>query len=537
MKQLFFFLILFVSLSTIAQNNNTQLLYLKLKTEYAPYPGKIDFDSFKKALPEFQVVIKDYNISDIKCVFKSKSQNIQSIYYLRYPISEEVSELIRDLEQLEKVEYAEEPMKYSFSSIPNDPEFTSEQWNLTKIQVSEAWDVYNGGTGYKTKIAIIDAGFIVHEDLWGNFWQNDGDIWDNGIDDDNNGFIDDTYGWDAANDDNNPAIEANETDPTYGHGTFVSGFAAAVTNNGIGIASVSHNNAEIIPIKVGKNNIVGDIEIPSGSIPYALDYAMAAGAEIVSMSLSAQYESDLGSNNGRTMHQIVQEAQNMGIIMLAATGNNANYYEEISYPALFPEVIAVGSTDENDYKASSSQYSESVDIMAPGHLVFSTIQADPWYQGGWSGTSFSTPTVAGALALMKSFLPTASNEQLVGCLYSGTDDIESIGGNTPYIGKLGHGRLNIYKSMLCMEDISLAIEKTEINPFELYIYPNPANNFIVAKCKDLQVEDCQILDLTGKIVKQFRIQDSQFTIQISDLQNGIYFIKVGSQLQKFIKQN
>lgn len=449
MKKLISIILLISVLTTFSQTEN--LIYLKLKENIAVFPGIKDFKTFKNTYNQFDKVISDYNITDIKCVFKTKSKKIQSIYYVKYN-NTNVDSLLFALNNINIVEYAEKPLNYTFSATVNDPDCSTEQWNLTKIQAQEAWDIYNGGSGYKTKVAIIDAGFkLNHEDLAANFWHNTNEIPNNGIDDDNNGFIDDVNGWDIADNDNNPQPTEQETNNDFGHGTFVCGFVAGVTNNGIGIASVSHNTAEIIPIKVGTGTT--NISIPPGTIPAAMDYAMINGAEIISMSLSAQNEDDLGYSNGRTMHEIVQEAEAQGILMLAATGNLAAYYSEISYPARFPEVIAVGSTDENDYKASSSQYSTDVDIMAPGHLVYSTIQEYPWYQGGWSGTSFATPTVAGALALMKSFHPEATTAQLKQCLFSGADNIESIGANTPYAGMLGHGRLNVYKSIRCIDSL------------------------------------------------------------------------------------
>ena len=546
MKKFISLLLIFIVLSVGAQND--KIIYLKLNDSIAEYPGIKDFKIFKNKYPQFNAVIHQFNISDIKCIFRTKSKRIQSIYYVTVPASVNEQQLIKNLRSTAGVEYVERPLKYKFSATVNDPEFVSEQWNLTKIQAPEAWGIYAGGTAYKTKIAIIDAGFNTsHEDLSANFWHNTAEIPDNGIDDDGNGWIDDYNGWDVANDDKTVNLDANETDGTYGHGTFVCGFAAAMTNNNTGIASVSHNNAEIIPIKVGNNDINGNIQIASGTLPYGMDYAINNGAEIISMSISSQYDSDLGDYAGQTMHEFVQEAVNNGIIVAAATGNNAINYTDISYPARYPEVIAVGSTDENDYKASSSQYSTSVDIMAPGHLVYSTIQASPWYQGGWSGTSFSTPTVASALALMKSFQPTASVEQLKQCLYSGADDIESIGANTPYIGKLGHGRLNVYNSMRCLDSIFNPTGILAIKTKNFQIYPNPASNNVQLIIDNEQLgETIQILDITGKTVKPIIASlvlsevegkaKQSLSIDISNLQNGIYFVKVGNTVQKFIKK-
>ena len=74
------------------------------------------------------------------------------------------------------------------------------------------------------------------------------------------------------------------------------------------------------------------------------------------------------------------------------------------------------------------------------------------------------------------------------------------------------------------------IQKTTFN-----IYPNPANSFVLISGHVIgnQVE---IMDISGKVLKQFKIQNSEFKIQTADLQNGIYFVKVGTSVQKLIKR-
>lgn len=294
------------------ETSNSQLVYLKLKPEFATKHGLRNINDFLKQFPEFSSIVTTYDVQSISCPFKAQSASVQSIYYVYLSNKSNLEAFVAAINQFECVDYAELPLKFSFSSTVNDFNFESEQWNLQIIQTEEAWGIYSGGTGYKPKIAVIDAGFVVHEDLFANFWVNENDIWNNGINEDSNGFIDDAYGWDAANYDNFPALDSDETDAIYGHGTFVAGFASSVTNIELGIASVAFNNALVMPIKVAKNNSDGIAEIPEGAIPLALDYAIVNGAEIVNMSLSAQDESSLGANAGRVMHEIVQKHMHRG---------------------------------------------------------------------------------------------------------------------------------------------------------------------------------------------------------------------------------
>ena len=78
------------------------------------------------------------------------------------------------------------------------------------------------------------------------------------------------------------------------------------------------------------------------------------------------------------------------------------------------------------------------------------------------------------------------------------------------------------------------VEEIISNESSLSIYPNPANNLIVVT--NLANEDIQILDITGKIIRLVKSNETKQSIDISDLQKGIYFIKVGQETQKLIKQ-
>jgi hypothetical protein len=69
---------------------------------------------------------------------------------------------------------------------------------------------------------------------------------------------------------------------------------------------------------------------------------------------------------------------------------------------------------------------------------------------------------------------------------------------------------------------------------DLVIYPNPATDYIVVKCKNVLPESCEILDVTGKSIRLIKIQDLEFEIQISDLEKGIYFIRIEKQIKKLI---
>ncbi len=84
----------------------------------------------------------------------------------------------------------------------------------------------------------------------------------------------------------------------------------------------------------------------------------------------------------------------------------------------------------------------------------------------------------------------------------------------------------------CLNNIN-TLNKSKI----LKIYPNPAHNNIKLLIGNPQYgEIIKILNIDGKLVKQLRIQQSESIINISDLENGVYFIKTGDSIHKFIKE-
>jgi photosystem II stability/assembly factor-like uncharacterized protein len=86
------------------------------------------------------------------------------------------------------------------------------------------------------------------------------------------------------------------------------------------------------------------------------------------------------------------------------------------------------------------------------------------------------------------------------------------------------------------EDIVTSINENSDNSFR--IYPNPANTYVQVESKNLKGESIKVFDITGKIVKSTIINsynEELVTIDISDLEKGVYFIKINSSSQKFIK--
>jgi len=304
-------------------------------------------------------------------------------------------------------------------SIPNDPYYSSYQSPyLDRMQMPAAWDYTTGRP--QVVIAVLDTGVdMAHPDLQGGIWTNPDEAPGNGIDDDGNGFVDDIHGWDFAENDNLPTDD-------HGHGTHVSGIAAARINNGIGIAGMA-GQATIMPVDVFKGGI-GTYD----SLIRAIIYATDNGAQVINMSLGA-------TSYSRGEQAAVDYAWSHGVALVAAAGNTGlNTYH---YPAAHPHVIAVAATDAGDRRAGFSTYGDFVDVAAPGSSVWSTYRGSSYT--AMSGTSMAAPHVSGLVALVLSLNPDLTPDMVHDLIAQNADDLGAPGWD-PYFGD---GRINALQTL------------------------------------------------------------------------------------------
>src|SRR5690606_19047866 len=116
--------------------------------------------------------------------------------------------------------------------------------------------------------------------------------------------------------------------------------------------------------------------------------------------------------------------------------------QEIDYPAAYQGVMAVTSVDYSDRKSSFSNYGSQADISAPGE-VFTTANGNRYTIA--RGTSFCTPLVSSAAALVKSRFPQFNMSQVQEQLRITADNIDTR--NPVYAGLLGKGRLNLFRAV------------------------------------------------------------------------------------------
>lgn len=276
------------------------------------------------------------------------------VHVLRIPV--ERFDLVRNqLASLESVAYTEINQEvYAQEIIPNDPAWPL-QYNMAAIRAPQGWQYSTGSSSII--IAVIDSGVdATHPELAGKL----------------------VAGYDFVNADFDPADD-------YGHGTHVAGLAAAIGNNGIGMAGVAWN-ARVMPLKVLNSGGGGSYANTAAAILWATDQ----GARVINLSLG-------GVSPSLVLEEAVNYAADRGVLMVGAAGNTASPW--VLYPAAYPAVIAVASTDSANQVSTFSNYGPQVELAAPGTGVYSLSP------GGYmvrNGTSMSAPQVSGLAAILLS---------------------------------------------------------------------------------------------------------------------------------------
>lgn len=406
--------------------------------------------------PSITQLLDRHRVSDVKKLVPHRTGPLAKIFVVKVPavsVDSDILAVVDDFAKDSNAEYAE-PNYFAYTLAerpkPNDPLY-SQQWHLPKVSAPNAWLVTPGSPN--VVIAVIDTGVKWnHPDLAANIWRNAGEIPNNDIDDDRNGYIDDDKGWDfvETSDPNcwtgeDCTIEDNNPDDFHGHGTHVSGVAAAVTNNGVGVAGMCQR-CKIMPVRAGYAVRVSPLPYPLGGLEYddiiqAISYAADNGAKIISMSFSG--------SAAQALQDAIRYAAGRGAILVAAAGNGGA--QTLDYPARYSETISVSATDRNDQKANFSNYGPWVDVAAPGVDIWSTLppgrQLSPtcWDSDGdgyddCSGTSMATPLTAGVVGLAVANNPNLNRDQVKTLMRSSVDPL-----TIP--GYVGTGRINAFKAV------------------------------------------------------------------------------------------
>jgi subtilisin family serine protease len=248
------------------------------------------------------------------------------------------------------------------------------------------------------------------------------------------------------------SVRSSSADVTdyQGHGTFVASLAAGSPSNEEGVTGFG-GDARLLVVQAGApDGTISDVD-ESAAIVYAVDH----GAKIINMSFGGPFSS-------ATEQSAVAYAAAHDVLLVAAAGNSGQSGNFPNYPAALLQPIgsngqggvglAVAATRLDGSRASFSNYGSYISLAAPGEDVLGAVSSssDPssWPRqalpgssvgiyGYASGTSFSSPEVAGAAALVWGANPSLRASDVADILK------QSGSGNGSWNEQTGYGNLDV----------------------------------------------------------------------------------------------
>ncbi len=355
------------------------------------------------------------------------------------------------------------PQEVTIKSVFTEP-YISRMSYLNQIgDIFSVWEEYRGRG---VKVAIIDKAFhAYHEDFY----------------DENNNLAVSSLSASFTN--NNGTVTkrvgVNEVnDLSDSHGTFCAGIVGA-----------RHNNKGVIGIAPECEMILLKVDGKPKSIAEAFKYAADIGVRVITISIGSyyNYEGDLindGSDLGDVFDESLLYCHNKGVVVCSAAGNGGPNYStatDYTFPGACDYVIGAGGLAYNSVTKiwegssynSSKQY-QFVDVFAPSEMMYGCSNYEEngtyyTYDGGWRGTSFASPIVAGLAALYFEKYPTYTVSQFEQALYAScvklTDN--SIVSNPSE--QLGYGRVDVGRLMSITSPTTVEI-KVKSSWSNVYLY-------------------------------------------------------------------
>lgn len=222
----------------------------------------------------------------------------------------------------------------SVGTIPVFTEGPKTPWGILAVHAGSAW--VDSQAGANARVLVLDTGIDAgHQDLMANFEQG-------------KNFSENEDG----------EVDAADFMDQEGHGTHVAGTIAAAYNQKTGFTGVAPS------AKILMGRVCGKVGCSSIAVFEGINWGIEQNVDVISMSLGGPF----GSAN----HEMaVTAAESAGITVVAASGNGGT--PQVSYPAAFSNVYAVGAIDIDLKKTNFSQWGPELDITAPGAAVVSSV--------------------------------------------------------------------------------------------------------------------------------------------------------------------
>ena len=329
--------------------------------------------------------------------------------------------------------------------VPNDT-FYGEQWHHANtgqsggtpgadIESEGGWDISRGSNA--VVVAVLDTGIDSdHPEFAGRILP----------------------GWDFVNDDADPEDD-------HGHGTLVTGLLAANAGNGFAVAGTDHE-CMILPVKVLDSFNIGT----TSNLINALGFGTTNAVDVISMSL-------VNYPCSTALDDALRDAKLAGAILVACAGNGGIGDADASCPGASFHSLSIGTTMDNDARASYSATGNALGFVAPGHLVRSVVFdsfADEF--SIFSGCSAATPVAAGIVSILRALDPSLRTPHIRAILQASAEDMvgdptEDTPGWDPY---MGYGRLNLRAALEQFLQNTGAPRLAETDDLHLETSPNPA---------------------------------------------------------------
>ena len=224
------------------------------------------------------------------------------------------------------------------------------------------------------------------------------------------------------------------SDPWHGYG--VAGVIAARADNRNGTAGMAPE-AAIMPVRVCND----DDGCTSAAVARGILWAADHGADVINMSLAGTDYSDVTA-------AAISYALDKNISVVASAGNDGLDGNPVMYPAATSGVIAVSATAADGVPSDWAVHGWQVDLSTVGEDVLLTLPGGAWDEA--SGTSFSGPAVAGAVALLRAQFPGLAVEQIQAALQAGAE-------STDWNRAWGAGRLDVPAAFQAAERASVGV--------------------------------------------------------------------------------
>ena len=283
-----------------------------------------------------------------------------------------------------------------------------------------------------------------------------------------------------------------------------------------------------------QENIIEEYNWVSGA-----EYADSLGVDVCSTSLGyidfdmSQWNHPLEHYDGHTAPMTIgaEIAASRGIICMNSAGNEYDGYCTLGIPADAEHILTVGAVDANGNRADFSSVGPTYDgrikpdVMAMGEDTY-VASGNP---GGWwgdyyngSGTSFSCPVLAGAVACLRQAFPYASVQEIC-------DVVRQCGNRADNPdSKYGYG----------IPDFSAAFEVLHVDDTFtaqnniLSVFPNPSKGEVHIRLNEVSIAELSVYDIMGHLLKTYHfngLNHTTFERYLNDLSNGVYFIKADAE--------